>query len=166
MLSFTCDRTQLLAAINIVSKAVSTRTTLPILECILIKTYENGFKLTGNDLEMGIETALIDAKVEGQGEIALDAKLFGDIVRRVNGDEISLVAGEKNAITLTSGTSQFQLMGQDGSEFPSLPQVEQVSYVSVKEQDFKALITETIFSVSMDESKPVLNGELMEIQNG
>ena len=165
-MKFICNKDQLLNAINIVSKAVNPRTTLPILECILIQATSDGIHLTANDLEMGIASAPIPAKVDKEGQVALDAKLFGDIIRRVSGDEVHVEEEENQSILLTCGTSRYQLMGQKAEEFPALPEVEKNQTVIVKEQDLKAMIQETIFSVSMDESKPVLSGELMEGKDG
>ena len=80
-MKFTCQRENLLNGINIVSKAVSGRTTLPILECILLTVSKEGFKLTANNLELGIETAFIDADVEETGIIAIEAKIFSEIIQ-------------------------------------------------------------------------------------
>lgn len=160
-----CSRNSLLNAINIVSKAVSSRTTLPILECILLNADENCFKLTANDLELGIETSPIEAEIDETGKIALEAKLFSEIIRRVNGETVTLESNDKNEIVITSGTSEFKIMGQNGDEFPAIPSVsKEVSY-TVKQKDLRDMISQTIFSVSMDESKPTLTGELIEIKD-
>ncbi len=164
-----CNKDNLLNGINIVSKAVSSKTTLPILECILIKTEEEdkntkeGFKLTGNDLEIGIETSVIEATVHKHGTIAIEAKLFFDIIRRVNGSEVELSTDENNMVTIKSGTSEFNIMGQNGDEFPEIPRVESENRYSLKQKDLRDMITKTIFSIALDESKPVLTGELVEI---
>ena len=162
-MKLTCNRNSLLNAINIVSKAVSSRTTLPILECILLDAGED-FKLTANDLELGIETAPIEAEIDETGKVALEAKLFSEIIRKVNGENVKIEVNDKNEAVITSGTSEFKIIGQNGEEFPSVPTVSKSVYYSVKQSELKDMISQTIFSVSLDESKPVLTGELMEIK--
>ena len=112
-MKLTCNRNSLLNAINIVSKAVSSRTTLPILECILLDAGEN-FKLTANDLELGIETAPIEAEIDETGKVALEAKLFSEIIRKVNGENVKIEVNDKNEAVITSGTSEFKIIGQNG----------------------------------------------------
>ena len=158
-----CNRNSLLNAINIVSKAVSSRTTLPILECILLDAGED-FKLTANDLELGIETAPIEAEIDETGKVAIEAKLFSEIIRKVNGENVKIEVNDKNEAVITSGTSEFKIIGQSGEEFPSVPTVSKSVYYSVKQSELKDMISQTIFSVSLDESKPVLTGELIEIK--
>ena len=85
-----CGKETLLNFINIVNKAVSSRTTLPILECILLTADQRGFTMTANNLELGIQTAPIDADVLEKGEIAIEAKIFHEIIRRLNGDTVTL----------------------------------------------------------------------------
>lgn len=162
-MKLTCNRNSLLNAINIVSKAVSSRTTLPILECILLDAGED-FKLTANDLELGIETAPIEAEIDETGKVALEAKLFSEIIRKVNGENVKIEVNDKNEAVITSGTSEFKIIGQNGEEFPSVPTVSKSVYYSVKQSELKDMISQTIFSVSLDESKPVLTGELIEIK--
>ncbi|HCT64338.1 MAG TPA: DNA polymerase III subunit beta [Lachnospiraceae bacterium] len=162
-MKLTCDRNTLLNGINIVSKAVSNRTTLPILECILLKTYDDGFKMTGTDLELGIKTALIDAEIEKPGSVALEAKIFFDIIRRVEGETVCITCDDNNAVILSCGKSEFKIMGQSGDDFPEIPTVEQSFAYTLKQKDLREMITETIFSIALDESKPQLTGELIEI---
>lgn len=165
-MKLTCNRENLLQYINIVNKAVSNRTTLPILECILLSASEKGFILMANDLEIGIRTAPIDAEISEYGDIAIEAKLFNDIVRRLNGDTITMETDEKNAVNIVSGTSQFQIMGQNGDDFPELPEVEQENVYSISQLKLRDMIRQTIFSIAQDDSKPVLTGELLELRQG
>ena len=162
-MNFTCQRENLLNAINIVSKAVSNRTTLPILECILLTVSENGFKLTANNLELGIETAFIDANVEESGIIAIEAKIFSEIIRRLNGNTVTVETDEKNIAIISSNFSEFKIAGQNGEDFPMLPTVEKKNEYSLNQNDLRNMIRQTIFSIAQDESKPVLTGELLEM---
>lgn len=164
-MKLSCSRDELLNAINIVSKAVSSRTTLPILECILLTADENGLKLTSNDMELAIESSYIEADIEEEGTVALDAKFFSDIIRKVNGDEVSITTDEKNAAVIKSGRSEFKISGQNGEDFPPIPEVEKDSRFVISQNDLRNLIRQTIFSISQDESKPVFTGELIEIED-
>ena len=102
-MKLTCSRDSLLNGINIVTKAVSSRTTLPILECILLTATNDGLKLTANDMELAIESSTIDADIEETGNVALDAKFFSDIIRKINGDEVKILVDEKNIATIKCG---------------------------------------------------------------
>ena len=123
-MKLSCSKDSLLNAINIVSKAVSSRTTLPILECILLTADENGLKLTSNDMELAIESAYIDADIETEGNVALEAKFFSDIIRKVNGEEVNISVDDKFVATISCGKSEFKISGQNGEDFPPIPEVE------------------------------------------
>ncbi len=164
ILNLSCEKDLLLQYINIVNKAVSNKTTLPILECILLTANENGFVLTGNDLELGIQTAAIPATISEMGEVALEARIFNDIVRRVNGDTITIKTDDKYMVTLTCGTSEFTIMGQSGDEFPSLPTVEKLAPFVLSQNALRDMIRQTLFSIAQDNSKPILTGELFELK--
>jgi len=163
-MKFTCDKSLLINNINIVSKAVSSRTTLPILECILLSADKSGIKMTGNDLEMGIETSYIEAEVIEEGSIAIEAKLFSEIIKRLpdNGWVIIEVSPD-NLVLIKCGKAEFKIMGLPGDEFPVIPNVERNNEYKITGQHLRDMIRQTIFSVSVDESKPVLTGELFEI---
>ena len=164
-MKFSCSRDSLLNAINIVSKAVSSRTTLPILECILLTASEDGLKLTANDMELAIESSYIDADIDETGKIAVDARFFSDIIRKVNGDTVKISVDDKNIATIKCGKSEFKISGQDGEDFPPIPEVEKNVKFVISQNDLRNLIRQTIFSISQDESKPVLTGELIEIED-
>ncbi len=165
-MNLTCNRDLLLQYINIVNKAVSSRTTLPILECILLSAGEQGFIMTGNDLEIGIRTAPIEAEIAERGEIAIEARIFNEIVRRLNGQSVTIKTDEKNAVTIISGSSEFQIMGQSGEDFPALPEVEKDKYYAMEQPALRDMIRQTIFSIAQDGPKPVLTGELFELREG
>ena len=160
-----CSRDALLNAINTVLKAVSTRTTLPILECILLKAHNNEFKLTSNNLELGIESASIDSEIQEEGSVALEARIFSEIIRKVEGDQVFITVDEENKTEIKCGNSEFKIMGQAGDEFPALPMVEKSNEIIILQNDLKNLIRQTIFSIAVDESKPILTGELIELKN-
>ncbi len=159
-----CGKETLLNFINIVNKAVSSRTTLPILECILLTADQRGFTMTANNLELGIQTAPIDADVLEKGEIAIEAKIFHEIIRRLNGDTVTLETDEKNSITITGGTSRFTIMGQSGDDFLALPDVAQEEAYTLGQNELRNLIRQTIFSISQESTKQILTGELFEMK--
>jgi len=160
-----CSKEILLNGINTVIKAVSSRTTLPILECILISTENNNaIRLTCNNLEMGIESALLEANIINSGSVAINAKTFFEIVRKLPDNNISISVKE-NIIIIKSGRSEFKIAGQDANDFPRLPDFEKSGVYKISAESFKTMVKQTIFSVSMDESKPVLMGELIEIKD-
>ena len=164
-MKLTCEKQTLINNINIVSKAVSTRTTLPILECILLSADSNGLKMTSNDLEMGIETGYMEAQIIENGLIALEAKMFFEIVRRLPDEGWVLIeTGENNVVIIKCGKTEFKIMAQSGDEFPVLPAIEKINEYKLNSNTLKNMIRQTIFSVSVDESKPVLTGELLEIE--
>ncbi len=159
-----CSKEKLLEGINIVLKAVPSKTTLPILECILIRAHDNEIKLLCNNLEMGIETSAIDATVIQAGNLAIDARMFSEIIRKLPDDNIS-ISNNKNITVIKGGRSEFKISSQNGDDFPTLPQIEKSDAYKISAEDFKNMVKQTIFSVSLDESKPVLMGELLEIKN-
>lgn len=159
-----CSKEKLLEAMNIVSKAVPARTTLPILECVLIIAENDTLRLLCNNLEMGIETSKIEATVIQPGMVALDAKMFSEIVRKLPDGNVSICNNE-NLTSIKSGRSEFKISSQNGNDFPKLPDVEKSEIYKIMSDDFRDMVRQTIFSVSQDESKPILMGELFEIKN-
>ena len=143
------EKDHLMNGINIVLKAVPSKTTMPILECILIDAVSDEIKLTGNDMELGIET-----KVEGtileRGKIALDAKLFSDIIRKLSGENstITIESDEKYNMTITCAKAIFQIQGKDGDEFSYIPHIERNKFITLSQFTLKEIIRQTIFSIS------------------
>lgn len=160
-----CEKEILLENINIVLKAVSNKTTLPILECILLTADENGFRLTSNNLELGIETSNIETEIYEKGTIALESKIFFEIIRNLPENSVNIETDEKNTVTIKSGKSEFKILGQPGNEFPLLPNVEKNINYLVNSNIIKNMIKQTIFSVATEDTRPVLTGELIEIKN-
>lgn len=160
-----CSKDILLNNINIVSKAVSSRSTLPILECILLTADTNGFKLLANDLELGIETVSIDAEINEKGSVALDARLFSEIIRSLPDNNVDITSDEKNVTIIKSGKTEFKILGQPGVEFPVLPDIERDVKFETNASALKNMIRQTIFSVALEDTKPILTGELIEFKD-
>ena len=117
-----CTKSNLVKGVSIVSKAVPSKTTMPILECILIDATTDTIKLTANDMELGIETT-IDGQIHQPGKIAIEAKLFSEIVRKLPDNDITIETDDQYKATITCEKACFQIMGQEGEEFPSLPEI-------------------------------------------
>ncbi len=164
-MKFKCSREKLLNGINIVSKIVPARTTMPILECILVTADDTGIKLMANDTEIGIETSAIEADIEETGTFAFESKIFSEIIRSLPSNEVSLETDEKFLTKIKSGNSEFKIMGFNGNDFPPLPTVEKENKFEIEESKLKNIIKRTIFSVAAESSKIVLTGELLKIKN-
>lgn len=161
-----CSRDVLLDHIGVVSKAVSSRTTLPILECVLLSAEDDTFRLTANDLEMAIETCAIHAEIAEPGAVALEAKMFFEIVRRLPAGMVDISSDKNNVTVIRCEKSEFKILGLAADEFPAMPAVSKSDCRLVKAAELKSMIRKTIFAVSFDETKPVLTGELLEIKDG
>ena len=160
-------RDALLNALNIALKAVSTKTTMPILECILIDAGEDQISLTANDMELGIETKLPKegGEILEAGRIAVDAKLLTDIVRKIAPAENSdiLLKADGTIVELSCENSIFKIQEKDADQFPALPQINENIYLSISQFTLKEVIRDTIFSISPNDSNKMMTGELFEL---
>lgn len=159
-----CNKSDLLYGVNTVLKAVSNRTSLPILECILLQANLNEFKLIGNDLQLGIESTIIGNIIE-PGSVAIEAKIFSEIVRKLPDSDIILEVDEQNVTKIHCDNSEFKIAGQPGSEFPQLTEIEKNHSITIKQSKLKDMIRQTIFSIALEETRPIFTGELFEIKN-
>lgn len=160
-----CKRQSLVEAVSNVQRAVSSKSTLPALEGILLKTNSQAVELCGYDLELGI-TTFIKAEVQEEGEIVLSAKLFSDIVRRLPGDSVTITVDEKLIVGIQSGVAEFSIVGIPSSEYPELPSVTGATQLSMTHALLKSMIKQTLFAVADTDSKPIHTGTLFEIQGG
>ena len=161
-----CQKSQLVEAVSNVQRAVSSKSTLAALEGILLKTTTNGdLKLCGYDLELGI-TTVIEAQVDEPGEVVLSARLFGDIVRRLPDETVTILVDEKMITQITCGPSEFSIVGIPSSEYPELPSVEGASSIDLTSPILKSMIRQTLFAVADTDAKPVHTGTLFNIENG
>ncbi len=163
-----CHKTILAEIINTVQKAVSSKTVMPILECIKIDAFTDGKLLfTANNLDLCIEYNCV-CDVKEPGSIALSSRMFGDIIRRLPDENVLIEVNEKNNVTtIKCGKSEFNIQGLNALEYPEVPQVSEVFSLSLKEETLKNMIKKTIFAVSQNEAKrPILTGALFEIQSG
>lgn len=164
-MKLTFQKAALLNGINIVLKAVPSKTTMPILECILIDASANEIKLTGNDMELGIETT-VEGTILEKGKIALDAKLFSEIVRKLADSDaiVTIESDEKFNTVITCDNSVFKIQGKDGEEFSYLPYIERNNHICLSQFSLKEIIHQTLFSISVNDSNKMMTGELFEVK--
>jgi DNA polymerase-3 subunit beta len=148
--------------INIVSKAVSTKSTMPNLQCILIESSLSEIRLIANDIELGIET-IIEGDITEAGRIALDAKLLSDIIRRLPDSEVLIETNANNQANIRCERSKFNIPGTSGEDFNYLPEVEKNKSITLSQFTLKEVIRQTIFSISDQENTKIMTGELFEV---
>ncbi len=168
-MKITCNREQLLNAINIASKAVSSKTTMPILECFLITAAEGRLTLAANDLELAIETRIRDkCIILEQGRTAVEARLFSDIIRKITADSDSDIQMETDGsiIRISCGSSEFKIQEKDPDQFPALLEISEDQYMICSQFTLKEIIKDTIFSISPNDSNKMMTGELFEVKDG
>ena len=159
-----CTKSDLVHAVSIVSKAVSNNTTLPILKCILIEASTGNIKLTANDMELGIQTE-ISGDIIDRGMIAIDAKIFSEIVRKLPDNEVTIETLDNLQTVITCEKAKFDISGKPGNEFAYLPIIEKEDSIEVSQFTLKEVIRQTIFSISDSESNKLMTGELFDISD-
>ena len=157
-----CSKSNLLNGVQIVSKAVPSKTTMSILECILIDASKGVIKLTANDMELGIETT-IEGDIIEKGIIALDAKIFLEIVRKLPDNDITIETDASYKTTITCEKAKFNIIGKSGDDFSYLPLIEREDSVIVSQFTLKEIVRQTIFSISDNDNNKLMTGELFEI---
>ena len=157
-----CTKSNLLSGVQTVSKAVPSKTTMSILECILVDTRNGVIKLTANDTELGIET-IIDGEILDKGMIALDAKIFLEIVRKLPDNDITIETNDSFKTTITCEKAKFNIIGKSGDDFSFLPDIERNDSVILSQFTLKEIIRQTIFSIADNDNNRVMTGELFEI---
>ena len=159
-----CNKSDLVKGVNIVSKAVPGKTTMPILECILIDATTDIIKLTANDMELGIQTE-IAGEIIDRGMIAIDAKIFSEIVRKLPDNEVSIETDDRLQTTIVCEKAKFDISGKPGNEFAYLPIIEKDDSIAISQFTLKEVIRQTIFSIADTESNKLMTGELFEIKD-
>ena len=152
----------LLRGVNIVSKAVPTRTTMAILECILIDASTNEIKLMANDMELGIETR-IEGAIEERGVIALDAKIFSEIVRKLPDSDVTIETDASFKTIISCEKAKFNIVGKSGDDFSYIPYIEKNESIVISQFTLKEVIRQTIFSIADNDNNKLMTGELFEI---
>jgi len=162
-MKLTVSQAQLTHGLGVVSRAVSPRSTLPVLGNILIATDEGRLRLSATNLELGI-TCWIGAQIEEEGSVTIPARIFGDLVGTLPGDKVSLALTTRTqTLNIRCGTSNFDIKGIEASEFPPMPTPDLSAGVELNVSDFKEMIQQVSFAASTDEARPVLQGVQLEI---
>ena len=164
-MNFVCEKETILKAINSVINGVASKTTMPILEGILIQTNENEVKLTSYDLEIGIEY-IMESKVEEQGNTVVNATMFSEIIRKLPNKEIRISINSNNLLEIECEGSLYKLATMNPDEFPELPKINIENSIEIEQTILKNMIRKTIFAVSTEENRPIFTGCLFEITDG
>ena len=157
-----CRKSNLLNGVNIVSKAVPNKTTMSILECILIDATGSEIKLIANDMELGIET-VIEGDILEKGQIALDAKILLDIVRKLPDNDVTIVTDNSFKTNITCEKAKFTIIGKSGEDFSYLPSIERIDSIIISQFTLKEVVRQTIFSIADNDNNKLMTGELFEI---
>lgn len=157
-----CPKSSLLSGVQIVSKAVSSKTTMSILECIMIDATKGIISLTGNDMDLGIET-IVEGDIVEKGAIALDAKIFSDIVRKLPDNDVTIETDSNCVTTIKCEKAKFNIIGKSGEDFAYLPKVEKEDSIVISQFTLKEVVRQTIFSISDNDNNKLMTGELFEI---
>lgn len=161
-MKFSCDKAVLSAAVSNVSRAVTTRTALQALEGILIRAEGDTLTLTGYDLELGI-TTVIPAAVSEEGSIILGARLFGEMIRKLEGGEVFVASDDKLLTEIRGGGAEFTILGMDAADYPELPGLGDAESLTLPQHALKSMIEQTQFAISQNDTKPVHTGSLFDV---
>ena len=157
-----CQKSDIVKGVSIVSKAVPSKTTMPILECILIDATTNIIKLTANDMELGIET-VIEGEIDQKGMVAIDARIFSDIVRKLPDNEVVIETDSNYQTLIKCEKAKFNISAKPGDDFSYLPYIERDEPIILSQFTLKEVIRQTIFSIADNDSNKLMSGELFEI---
>ncbi|MBR5421381.1 MAG: DNA polymerase III subunit beta [Lachnospiraceae bacterium] len=160
----TCSKQDLLEAVNIVSKAVPSNTTMSVLECILMQAGNGEIRLTANDMDLGIET-VIGGMIEIAGMIAIDARMLQDVVRKLPSDDVTIENKNEEQVHIVSGKMNVNINARSGEEFSFLPSVEKKDSIQISTFTLKDIIRQTIFSIGSSDVNKVMGGVDLIIKN-
>ena len=161
---FTCEKQKILEGISIVQKAITGKSTMPILEGVYINTNKSTLTLIGSDMDVSIQTS-VDATIIEEGSIVIDAKIFGEIIRKLPNSTIKIETIENQLLKITCAKSVFDVVYMNTNEFPELPKVNENLKISVNQNILKNMIKGTSFAIAQDETRPILQGILFEVKN-
>lgn len=161
MIKFSCEKVLLQSAISVASRAVAAKSSIPALEGLLLHVGE-ALTVSGYNMQTGIRTT-VPAEVSGQGDIVLNARLFGDIIRRMPDDVVVFTADDKLTVHVSCGDADFDITGLSAADYPELPVVEDEYALSIQQKVLREMIDQTAFAVSTNEARPVHTGALFEV---
>ena len=163
MMKFSCEKILLQSAIAVTSRAVAQKSSIPALEGLLLHV-DSGLTVSGYNMQTGIRTK-VSADVVSGGDIVLNARLFGDIIRRMPDDVVTVSVDDRQTVHLSCGDANFDILGLSAADYPDLPEVEDEYAMSIQQKTLRAMIEEVAFAVSTNESRPVHTGALFEISD-
>lgn len=159
------EKDKMIKALNSVTKAVATKTTMPILEGILIQTNNDDIKLTCYDKELGIEYIIKENNVVEQGSIVVNAIMFSEIIRKLPDTNITISINDNNLLVIECEGSVYKLATMNPDDFPQLPEINVENSIELEQNTIKDMIRKTIFAISTEENRPVFTGCLFEVKN-
>lgn len=159
------EKDKMIKALNSVTKAVATKTTMPILEGILIQTNNDDIKLTCYDKELGIEYIIKENNVLEQGSTVVNAIMFSEIIRKLPDTNITILINENNLLVIECEGSVYKLATMNPDDFPQLPEINVENSIELEQNTLKDMIRKTIFAISTEENRPVFTGCLFEVKN-
>lgn len=160
-----CNKQSLYEAVINVSKAASDKSSIPALEGIKMKLQNNILELTGYDLEIGIRTE-ISVKSEDIGEFIVNSRLLSDIIKRMPTEDVLIEVNSSMQVKISGGATEYTVSAMTADEYPELPEADSEEKFAISQGTLKDMIRQTIFAVAVVDTKPILKGELFEIQDG
>ena len=164
-MKISCSQAALLESVNVVSKAVPVKTTMPILECILLKAEGGQIILTASNMDLGIENVVKDGEIEEEGIVALDAKLFSDVVRNLPKSTVYIETDELFHTTIKCDKALYKVIGKSGQDFPALDPVKISDPIEMSQASLKDIIRQTSFAVAENEANKMMTGMLVQIHD-
>lgn len=161
---FICEKQKLQEGILITQKAITGKSTMPILEGIYIKADKNEVTLIGSDMDLSIETK-VEANVIEEGTVVIDSKIFGEIIRKLPNSQVRIERIENDTLQISCEKSVFNVVYMNADEFPSLPQIDEEKQIQIPQNILKNMIKSTSFAIALDETRPILQGILFEMKN-
>ncbi len=162
-MKFVCEKAILLSAITRTSWAVSSKSTIPIMEGLLIDASDDKITLTGYDLSTGIQVT-VPANVQEEGKVVINARMFADIIRLLPDELVTFMASDNMFAIITCANVRHDVICLSANDYPALPEVESKYSLSLSQRDLKMMISQTIFAISGDESKPVHTGSMFDVE--
>ncbi|MBQ8121182.1 MAG: DNA polymerase III subunit beta [Ruminococcus sp.] len=164
-MKFTCEKKMLIDAVSNVSKAISEKAPFPALSGMKLRLDRENLELTGYNMEIGIRTT-ISVESSDSGQCIIDAALFSNMLRKLDESIVLIEISSNYQVTISSGVTTFNLVAQNSDEYPELPTVNSEDSIKVSQPILKNMIEQSVFAVAVTDMKPILKGELFEIQGG
>jgi len=163
MLNVSCAQAELHASVQTVAHGVSGRSTQPVQNNIYLESAGNSLRLVATDLEFISLEATIEAEAAGEGAVTVPARLLGEVIGSLPGDQVTLAADENNTLTVTSEQSRYEIRGMSAGDFEMLPPLAEPDEFELSQRDLHSILSQTAFATSADETRPILTGALFKV---